>query len=61
MSATPAHIWPGAFASMAILASDVTRIATVGAGVSHDVRVNLGVSHERLRDAVAADGTPDPR
>jgi hypothetical protein len=39
----------------------VTRIATVGAGVAHDVLVNLGVSHERLRDAVAADGTPDPR
>jgi ATP-dependent Clp protease ATP-binding subunit ClpC len=33
-------------------------LLTVGAGVAHDVLVNLGVSYERLRDAVAADGTP---
>jgi hypothetical protein len=34
------------------------RLLTVGAGVAHDVLVNLGVSYERLREAVAADGTP---
>jgi hypothetical protein len=33
-------------------------LLTVGAGVAHDVLVNLGVSYERLREAVAADGTP---
>jgi hypothetical protein len=36
-------------------------LLTVGAGVAHDVLVNLGVSYERLREAVAADGTPDWR
>jgi ATP-dependent Clp protease ATP-binding subunit ClpA len=36
-------------------------LLTVGAGVAHDVLDNLGVSYERLREAVAADGTPHSR